>query len=499
MPPKQPSPINAAWTKYRSAAYLSGRGISFGCPEPIYPQQAVDGGKYSINVDILRTPSVDICDIDYSILAPHSLDHAFIAPRFVEVPDQSKFLDTITSKLKTSSHIVIHVIQPPEYIETLRGLLKEVGLWKEKDVYFRAGQILGIWKLLGHKQRGLEVASPKPSKRACIARYGAVGDMIMISPLIRKLHEDGYHVTCNITPYCAEVLKHNPYVDNIVLQERDVIPNGELGQYWAEWAQEYDKYINLSESIEGKLLKVEGRRDFYTTKAWRNEQFGHINYYDQTMRLGGYPDVLGTKGELYFSRSEEKDATYVKGRFKDKFLILWALKGSSYHKQYPLLEPILRQWLSTHGDAHVLLTGSPSDKHMEFQHPQVTGMCGNATLREVFALTKVVDLVAGPETAVTNAAGCFSTPKLLLLSHSTAENLSKYWENCTVLEPENVPCYPCNQLHYNLESCPQIEILGSDKLPIWKGPTCAGIGVSGTRMLDALDSIYAEWKASKLK
>lgn len=36
-----------------------------------------------------------------------------------------------------------------------------------------------------------------------------------------------------------------------------------------------------------------------------------------------------------------------------------------------------------------------------------------------------------------------------MLSHSSAENLTKHWLNTTTLEPncEKAPCFPCHRLH----------------------------------------------------
>lgn len=488
-----PTKLDGRWVRYRSIAYLRGKGLSFGIgPEAIYPKLAIDDGKYSLNVDVMRHQGVEVCGQDLSIFSRDSLDHLFIGDRLRQYSDPENILRELCSKLKPGAHLIIHNIN--KTLTDIEPLLALIGKWQTKDTYLRDGQFLGIWKLINRTERGVLPPKPKPPKRALIARYGAIGDMIMISPLIHRLHDDGYHVTLNITPYCVDVLKHNPFVDNILLQERDAIPNQDLGDYWKEWMHDYDKYINLSESIEGKLLKVEGRRDFYTSKDWRNATC-NTNYYDQTLKLGGYPEVLGARGELYFSRDEEKKAKRIRDQYKDKFLILWALKGSSYHKTYPLLEPVLNMWLAKHPEALVLLTGSPADKELQFKHPQVVPLAGAIPLREVFALTKVVDLVAGPETAVLNAAGCFSTPKLTFLSHSDHNALCKYWENDFCLSAD-VACHPCKSLHYTKESCPTVQILNTETgTPLWDGPICAAAGVTPERLMARLDEVLALWAA----
>jgi hypothetical protein len=63
-----------------------------------------------------------------------------------------------------------------------------------------------------------------------------------------------------------------------------------------------------------------------------------------------------------------------------------------------------------------------------------------------FALTKFADLVIGPETALLNAAGCFDTPKITLLTHSSRENLCSTWKNDYSLQA-GCWCSPCHYLH----------------------------------------------------
>ena len=483
-----PKAVDSTWIKLRCGAYLRGRGISYGCSnDPVAPHQAMDVGKYSISIDHMRFQHTDILDLDLSFIRQATMDHIFIGPRDV-VPFKE-----LVEKLTIGGHLIVHSVRDLD-LQSHRERVSQTGLWQEKDTYVREGQFLGIWKLVGRGQRKVLEPKPKPPKRALIARYGAIGDMIMIAPLIHQLHDDGYHVTLNITPYCADVLKNNPYVDNLILQERDIIPNPDLGAYWNEWKNDYDKYINLSESIEGKLLKVEGRNDFYTTKEWRSTK---VNYFDQTMRLGGYPDAKGRKGELYFSNAELKEAKHIREKFKDKFMIMWALKGSSHHKVYPLLQVALGQWLSAHPDAIGLLVGAEADRGMAFEHPQVVELCGRIPLRNVFCLTQFADVVGGPESSITNAAGCFPTPKITLLSHSEHDNLCQYWENDYCLAPENIPCYPCHQLHYSKESCPQLEIKDNEPEPFWVGPACAAAGINPTRIQAQLDTIYAKWVSSR--
>jgi ADP-heptose:LPS heptosyltransferase len=66
-------------------------------------------------------------------------------------------------------------------------------------------------------------------------------------------------------------------------------------------------------------------------------------------------------------------------------------------------------------------------------------------LRDSLIATKFVDLVIGPETGVTNAAGAFDTPKIPLLTHSNAHNFCEQWTNCYPIQAP-APCSPCYRI-----------------------------------------------------
>ena len=46
-------------------------------------------------------------------------------------------------------------------------------------------------------------------------------------------------------------------------------------------------------------------------------------------------------------------------------------------------------------------------------------------------------------------------PKIALLSHASAENITKHWLNTTTLHADQnrVPCWPCHKLHDTKDTC----------------------------------------------
>lgn len=331
-------------------------------------------------------------------------------------------------------------------------------------------------------------------KKALVCRYGAIGDQIMVTPLLRKLKESGYHVTVNCLDRASEIFQNNPNVDNLITQKNDEIPNKDLGPYWDKLKVGYDVFINLSGSIERGLLKIEGEDDFKMTMAERHAAC-NVNYYDQTLALGGYPEVTGMNGELYFTPVEESWAKMMRHQYEKRFVIVWSLSGSSYHKIWPHQEYAAMEFLKEHEDATIFTVGGGWEKVLEFNHPRAKKRCDIWKIRQSMIVAKYADLVIGPETGILNAAGCFNTPKILFLSHSTVENICKYWVNCYPMEPDKtkVPCYPCHQIHHTLNSCPLKKIGYDEALKPIEAPKCAA-EIDPQQVYDTMDSIYKKWK-----
>jgi len=317
-----------------------------------------------------------------------------------------------------------------------------------------------------------------------VLRWGTWGDLIAASILFPLLKEDGYHLTLHVTERGEQVIRHNPHIDRVIIYKDDTIAHKDLENYWNSLAKGYDKFINLSESVEGTLLKSEGRPEFKWSKERRHRECD-VNYTDRTLEIGGYGHIKGKNGELYFSQFEHQLAKKLRAKYGGKFLILWALSGSSMHKAYPYTEFICKILFSKYSDIEIFFVGDMVCELLEYSHPQTKCYSGKWPIRKSLIMTKYADLIIGPETGVLNAASCFDTPKILFLSHSTHENLSKYWQNVTPLASYDTKCYPCHQLHFTLNSCELHPELGT--------PICMA-QLDAKMVLDSIETVYQNWR-----
>lgn len=310
---------------------------------------------------------------------------------------------------------------------------------------------------------------PKPAKTCAVIRYGAIGDNVMASSIFPGLKEQGYHVTCYVQSGNGyETIKHDPHVDRFIVQDRDAVPNQFLGEFWAETRKKYDKWINLGESVEGTLLASPGRANW----EWPNEvraKYMNRNYLEWTHELAGVPQPYRPK---FYSTPKEREKARWTAQKWGRRNILWSLAGSSGHKVWPHLDAVVAAIMLEYQDTHVVLVGDDACRILEAgweKEPRVHRKSGEWTIRESMAFAEVADLIIGTETGLMNAAGSMEAPKIVTLSHSSPEMLTKHWKNVVSLQqPSGVGCpkSPCRQLHGGANTdawadCPQEPITGT--------------------------------------
>jgi ADP-heptose:LPS heptosyltransferase len=321
-------------------------------------------------------------------------------------------------------------------------------------------------------------------KTALIIRWGAIGDMVFTSPLPRLIKEQGYYVVVNTQRQGLSVLQENPYIDEFWFQERGVIDPPKMHIYIEKIKDGFDKVVDLTQSIEREMLEMPDDKGFKMADDLDE------NYIDHTIRKAGF-DATGLNGELYFTDEEEKAAKDFLEEFKDKFVVLVCLLGSSIHKAYPWWQFIFNEQTlyKDMPDLVTITTGDEWARLLDWEHPQNISGSANLPLRKSLLLAKYADLVIGPETGIMNGAGCFDTPKICLLTHSSRDNLCKYWKNDYSLT-SLAECSPCHKMVYSREQC-EIDPHTT---------TCQCISqIKPDMVIKRIKEVYKEWKRKKFR
>lgn len=312
-------------------------------------------------------------------------------------------------------------------------------------------------------------ALPAPiGKRALVIRHGGIGDQLQAAYLLPALKAQGFHITFLTTPSGKVPIEHDPHVDDWFIVDRDQVPNHELVAFWKAIGRHYERVVNLNESVEWSFLAMPGRIAHTWPQPARHWLMDR-NYAEFAAQIAQVPFQPG--GQFYATAEEETEAkrgldaiaasidgpgVAGLGAREPLFFILWALSGSSPHKANPHADRVIGATVQAFRRAVVLLVGDEASKVLAqgLVHPRIVDFCGQLPLRATLAVAQQCDLVIGPETGVMNAVCYAPMPKVLMLSHSSHENLTKHWVN-TYHVPGVAPCYPCHQLHITAEHCPR--------------------------------------------
>lgn len=330
-------------------------------------------------------------------------------------------------------------------------------------------------------------------KKALIIRYGAYGDSIIITPVLRRLKELGYYVVVETSCRGVNVLANNTNIDELFEYEDDKVPNHFLADYWKQLEDHIkpDITINFCESIEVALAMHPNREEYKLLTKEQKMERCNKNYYEFTMDWAklDVPKNIDPKEfykpELFFTDGEEEWCRKIVK--KNKFNVLFGLMGSGMNKLYPWNIHIINELAMKHDDINIITVGDPRCIDIEKSlQDNVIKLSGKIGIRESLALTKHVDLVVAPDTGLLHAAGCYDTPKIGLLGHTTKENITKHFINDHSIEAE-CHCAPCFNLVYEYK----------DQCPIdqkTKAAKCMGAGIPPESVLFSIKLIYNGFK-----
>ena len=291
--------------------------------------------------------------------------------------------------------------------------------------------------------------NPKNLPRAAVIRYGAFGDTVQAASVCRALKVAGYHVTLFCSYPSSEIIAKDPHIDELVVQFQDQIPIQWLGHFWIwtvnKWkGKGFKKWVNLTESCEVNLLAMAGNLRFQWPPAARHQMMNR-NYLEFQHNLAGVPydpwfQFYPTDDERKW-RNEERERMRKRGI--EKF-ILWALAGSSRtHKLYPYADDVWKHVFKYYPQWGVVPVGDGSCVDLEAGFEGVQrfyGTCGKWNMRQVAAMIEIADVIVGPETGTMSLAAFYPMPKIVFLSHSTVENLTRDWKNTTSLWAPSTEC-----------------------------------------------------------
>ena len=478
-----PEGLESDKIKWELVPYTRGQGLDVGCGsrKPFKHFIGIDNYKDTAIFGNSCNPDVWAYAEDLGIFADDAFDFVYSSHTLEHIDDHEKALKEWWRVLKQDGYLVLYLPHADHYphIGTkganpdhkhdflpsdIVDVMHKIGGWdlirNEVRTEGREYSFFQVYRKLRGNRHHESWKKPRHEKSVALVRYGAIGDLLQASSVAKGLKDQGWHVTFYTSPPQSDVLKHDPNIDEIVLQDKDQVPNHELGPFWDSIKKKHDKFINLSESVEGAFLALPGRTPHMWSPRARHAYLNR-NYLESQHLMADVPHVAQMR---FYATAEEKAWAREERKKFGEFSILWSLSGSSVNKTWPYVDNVIAALMLHSPGTHVTFVGDAVCTILERgweNEPRVHCRSGKYSIRQSLSLLDVVDCVIGPETGVLNGAACLPVPKVVFLSHSSVENLTRDWVNTYSLTSENVTCKgrgnneapTCHQLHYGWDHC----------------------------------------------
>lgn len=288
---------------------------------------------------------------------------------------------------------------------------------------------------------GQVIAPPLPAKRAAVVRVGGHGDALWASSVCWHLKHEGYHVTVYASRHGAEVLRHDPNIDRVFGLPDGALTDAEFLAWRAHESIKYERWADLLGSVENRLLYHETSNEFFMPHRLRH-RFANVNYLEM---VHDYADVPHEWHQRFYPTADETAwAKKMRAALAGPVVVI-APAGSGPVKYWPHSQRLMERL----GQAGIysLVVGDVNDEAVLGVEPWGIFVGMEWPVRAALAYALEADAVVGTESLMVNAVAFEPMLKVVTLSHSSNENLTKHWRNTVAVEAAGLACHPCHRIH----------------------------------------------------
>jgi ADP-heptose:LPS heptosyltransferase/predicted SAM-dependent methyltransferase len=465
--------------------YMNGRVLDLGCgPGKVYPHaigidNKIDAKLFGIKVD--PDIAVESCE-RMEFLADGAADTVYSSHLLEHIVDHVGALKEWWRLVKPGGYLVLYLPHRDHYPrigqdggnpdhkhdfcnDDITQAMEQVAWssgqgWEQcEDEVRTAGyeySFLQVYRKVASVTTTRYVKPQRPEKSLGVVRLGAIGDALWIAGLLAHWKSEGWHITVYTQPQGEQVLRHDPHVDRIICQPHGLFDFGDgkismwQTAYWLHEERKFDKFVNLIGSTERRLLPQVCEPDFYLPQEQRQRVMNR-NYIEALNEWVGITFDRSLVHQKFYPTAAEM-AWAAEERAKiDGPLVLINPSGSSVPKWWPYAQELADMLAAER--VHSIIVG---DLRLNKFRPagkfgKVIGQ--DLPIRKLFALAALADVVVGTESALVNSVAYEKPLKIVLMSHSTHENLTRDWDNAIAIEPEGLHCYPCHRIHADMTHC----------------------------------------------
>lgn len=459
----------SAKVRFDVLSYLSRGGLDIGCgAEKVWPHMiGIDNGTDTWLFGQAVRPDLVVRSADkLGLFADAAVENVFSSHLLEHMQDWHAALREWWRVLKVGGYLVLylphadlypnigkpganpdhkHDFRPSDIIAFCRMAFSDWTLCENqtRDADDEYSFLLVLRKEAEGAGQKLGIVRPE-GLTAGLVRVGAHGDAIWASSPAALLKEQGYHVTVYVAKTGAEILKADPNIDRLIELPDGVMNDEDLIAYWAHEAAKYDRWINLIGSVEQRLLFHPSSNEFFLPHHLRH-RFANQNYLEM---IHDYADLPHDFRQKWFATDDEKAvAKALKERLPGGLgapLVVLNPCGSGPAKTWPHAQHFLQR-MQEAGVNCVVLGDLRLQLEEVGEHTAIVGT--EWPMRVALAFAQLADVVVATESMIVNSVAMESMLKVVLMSHSSNENLTKHWINTAAVEPIAVPCHPCHRVH----------------------------------------------------
>jgi len=288
---------------------------------------------------------------------------------------------------------------------------------------------------------GQQIAKPIKGKRAGVVRVGGHGDALWAGSACWHLKREGYHVTVYASKHGAEVLRHDPSIDEIFGLPDGALSEGDFLAWRCHQAVKFDRWVDLLGSVENRLLFHETSNEFFQPHRVRH-MLASRNYLEAVHDYAGVPHEWHQR--FYPTEAEREWARKMRAMLDGPVVVINP-SGSGPVKYWPHSQRLME--LLAEQRIYSIVLGDVRDDSVVGCEPYGIFVGMEWPVRAALAYTQLADAVVATESLVANAVAFEAMPKVVILSHSSNENLTKHWTNTAAVEAPGLACHPCHRIH----------------------------------------------------
>lgn len=263
-----------------------------------------------------------------------------------------------------------------------------------------------------------------PGLKVLVKRDTGIGDVLLTTPLVRRLHREGAIVDVMTNDANRWIYDYNPYIRNIyAIEDRDSHPPRE----------EWDAYLDLCMTVENSEARgvQKHRVDAFALCA-------DIQIDPNDRHLDYYP----TETELSYGRNFVRDIRLKHPECEKVLCYIWRASHHTRTWSDNTHRRVLsafsgKKWVS------ILINGSSLHDVSGLPTSYIEDCSGKLGMRQIAVIMKACDAVICPDTGPFHLAGALDCPTVTYFSTMAIEERHTHTKLITLAARERCLLWPC--------------------------------------------------------